>query len=48
MWSTGLVVNSSANAPADGLFDEVGTLHLDRGYDSSAVRDRLGGYGIDQ
>ncbi len=26
-----------------GLLAEIGTLHLDRGYDSGAVRDRLGG-----
>jgi hypothetical protein len=26
---------------ATGLLDEIGTLHLDRGYDSGAVRDRL-------
>ena len=26
---------------ATGLLDDIGTLHLDRGYDSGAVRDRL-------
>ena len=31
---------------ANGLFDDIGTLHLDRGYDSGAVRDRLERYGI--
>jgi transposase len=29
-----------------GLFDDIGMLHLDRGYDSGAVRQRLRGYGI--
>jgi transposase len=33
---------------AAGLLAEIGTLHLDRGYDSGAVRDRLRGYGLDQ
>lgn len=32
---------------ATGLFDDIGTLHLDRGYDSGAVRDRLIAAGID-
>jgi transposase len=31
-----------------GLLVEIGTLHLDRGYDSGAVRDRLRCAGIDQ
>jgi transposase len=31
-----------------GLLAEIGTLHLDRGYDSGAVRDRLRSAGIDQ
>ena len=31
---------------ATGLFDEIGTLHLDRGYDSGAVRQRLLDAGI--
>ena len=31
---------------ANGLFDDIGTLHLDRGYDSGAVRDRIERYGI--
>lgn len=31
---------------ATGLLDEIGTLHLDRGYDSGAVRDRLPARGI--
>jgi transposase len=31
-----------------GLLADVGTLHLDRGYDSGAVRDRLRDHGIDQ
>lgn len=31
---------------ATGLLDEIGTLHLDRGYDSGAVRDRLRARGI--
>jgi len=31
-----------------GLLAEIGTLHLDRGYDSGAVRDRLRSTGIDQ
>lgn len=31
-----------------GLLAEIGTLHLDRGYDSGAVRDRLQAAGIDQ
>jgi hypothetical protein len=30
-----------------GLLVEIGTLHLDRGYDSSAVRDRLRDAGIE-
>jgi hypothetical protein len=30
-----------------GLLDDIGTLHLDRGYDSGAVRDRLRRAGID-
>jgi hypothetical protein len=29
---------------AAGLFADVGTLHLDRGHDSGAVRSRLAGY----
>jgi hypothetical protein len=32
---------------ATGLFADIGTLHLDRGYDSGAVRDRLVAAGID-
>jgi hypothetical protein len=31
-----------------GLLADIGTLHLDRGYDSGAVRDRLRDHGIDQ
>jgi Transposase DDE domain len=31
-----------------GRLAEIGTLHLDRGYDSGAVRDRLRAAGIDQ
>src|SRR3954453_18144242 len=31
---------------AAGLLDEIGTLHLDRAYDSGAVRDRLPAQGI--
>jgi hypothetical protein len=31
-----------------GLFADIGALHLDRGYDSGAVRDRLREHGIDQ
>jgi len=31
-----------------GLLIEIGTLHLDRGYDSGAVRDRLHAAGIDE
>jgi transposase len=31
-----------------GLLADIGTLHLDRGYDSGAVRDRLRHHGIDQ
>jgi hypothetical protein len=31
---------------ATGLLDEIGTLHLDRGYESGAVRDRLRARGI--
>jgi hypothetical protein len=31
-----------------GLLDDIGTLHLDRSYDSPAVRDRLRAAGIDQ
>lgn len=31
-----------------GLLADIGTLHLDRGYDSGAVRDRLRAAGIDQ
>ena len=29
-----------------GLLADIGTLHLDRGYDYPAVRDRLAGYGL--
>lgn len=32
---------------ATGLFDDIGTLHLDRGYDSGAVRERLVAADID-
>jgi hypothetical protein len=31
-----------------GLLDDIGVLHLDRSYDSPAVRDRLLAVGIDQ
>ena len=31
---------------ATGWLDEIGTLHLDRGYDSGAVRDRLRARGL--
>jgi Transposase DDE domain len=31
---------------AAGLLIDIDTLHLDRGYDSPAVRDRLRGYGL--
>jgi transposase len=31
---------------AAGLLVDVDTMHLDRGYDSGAVRDRLAGYGL--
>jgi transposase len=31
---------------AAGLLDDVDTIHLDRGYDSGAVRQRLAGYGL--
>jgi hypothetical protein len=31
---------------AGGLLVDVDTLHLDRGYDSRAVRERLAGYGL--
>jgi Transposase DDE domain len=31
-----------------GLLDDIGTLHLDRSYDSPAVRNRLLAVGIDQ
>ena len=30
-----------------GLLEEIGTLHLDRGYDANTVRDLLGEHGID-
>jgi Transposase DDE domain len=33
---------------ADGLLTEIGTLHLDRGYDSGAVRTGLRDHGVDQ
>jgi len=33
---------------ATGLLADIGTLHLDRGYDSGAVRDRLRGQGIER
>jgi len=33
---------------ANGLLVEIGTLHLDRGYDSGAVRERLRSHGLDQ
>ena len=33
---------------AAGLLADIGTLHLDRGYDSGAVRDRLRAAGIDE
>jgi transposase len=32
----------------EGLLVDIGTLHLDRGYDSAAVRDRLRQAGVDQ
>jgi transposase len=32
---------------AAGLIDDIGTLHLDRGYDSGAVRDRVRSFRID-
>jgi transposase len=33
---------------ANGLLADIGTIHLDRGYDSGAVRDRLRARGIEQ
>jgi Transposase DDE domain len=33
---------------ANGLLTEIGTLHLDRGYDSGAVRTGLRDHGVDQ
>jgi hypothetical protein len=33
---------------AAGLLADIGTLHLDRGYDSGAVHDRLRAHGIGQ
>jgi hypothetical protein len=33
---------------AAGLLADIGTLHLDRGYDYGAVRDRLRAYGIEE
>jgi hypothetical protein len=33
---------------AAGLLADIGTLHLDRGYDSGAARDRLRAHGIGQ
>jgi len=33
---------------ANGLLIDIGTMHLDRGYDSGAVRDRLRSRGLDQ
>src|SRR5687768_6375247 len=32
---------------AMGLLTDIGTLHLDRGYDYPVVRARLAGYGLD-
>lgn len=41
------ILEPTLDALADtGLTDDVGTMHLDRGYDSGAVRDRLGNHGI--
>ena len=37
-----------ASIRAAGLLADIGTLHLDRGYDSGAVRDRLRDHGLDQ
>jgi len=37
-----------ADVEANGLLADIDTLHLDRGYDSGAVRDRLRTQGIDQ
>lgn len=33
---------------ASGLLADIGTLHLDRGYDSGAMRDRVLAHGIEQ
>jgi hypothetical protein len=43
------MLEPTLDAIADtGLHADIGTLHLDRGYDSGAVRDRLRAHGIDQ
>jgi transposase len=43
------MLEPTLDAVADaGLLADIGTLHLDRGYDSGAVRDRLRAVGIDQ
>lgn len=43
------MLEPTLNAVADaGLLADIGTLHLDRSYDSGAVRDRLRAAGLDQ
>jgi transposase len=43
------MLEPTLDAIADtGLLVDIGMLHLDRGYDSGAVRQRLRGYGLDE
>jgi transposase len=42
-----LVEPTLEDVRTNGLLDDIDTLHLDRGYDYPAVRDRLAGLGLD-
>jgi len=42
-----LLVPTLADVATRGLLDEIGTLHLDKGYDSAVVREICSGMGID-
>jgi transposase len=43
-----LLIPTLDDVRAGGFFDDIGTLHLDRSYDSGAVRARLAEAGIDE
>lgn len=43
-----LLIPTLDDVRAGGFFDDIGTLHLDRSYDSDAVRARLAEAGIDE